>query len=220
MTSFPFRELPIDLQRFITQKMDVLDRYFFMLCSKSVASHIEIYQPCTRFQLIELAAAEDNLRRLCYLLPPTSWRGGYHWITTMAVRNPHHFWRILGYGVGVGDYYRNADSKIKIIGHLLDSSNYTANSITKIIGVALSVLFVEDFYLIPLIIELSHFQLKLSCAKKVLIMLTRAGRVALTVLFLNHFVDIPHSMLNSAMRVACSINMVLEFNPIFLPFYK
>lgn len=212
--TFEFTKLPLDLQRFIVQKMPAIDRYFLMICAKSLAQLCPGRAGETRLNLIQQAVAEDVLPRIYYLLP------GSHWVTYMAAKMPSHFWKILGYGVGVGDYYWSADTKIRVMRHLIESVTFTAREIIELIRIGVSVLFVEDFYLVPLletmIVLLGD---RTPNIKRLLLSLVRAGRVELTARLLSHFSRISAVILNSAMRMACVVNMVPDFSAILLPYY-
>lgn len=218
--TFAFTQLPIDLQQLIVQKMPAIDRYFLMVCSKKWSLRLQ-HAPDSvgiRMNLVQQAVAEGVMQRICYLLPPTSWKYGYHWVTHGAAKMPAHFWKILGYGVGVGDYYRSAETKIGVMRHLMMSVSYTAREIIELIRIGVSVLFIEDFYLVPLLETLVRYE-RIADTKRLLLALVRAGRVELTVRFLRFFSKISPIILNSAMRMACVVNMVPDFSAILLPYY-
>jgi len=216
--TFAFTQLPIDLQQFIVQKMPAIDRYFMMVCSKSLAQRLGKEALETRLNLVQQAVAEGVMQRICYLLPPTSWKYGYHWVTHGAAKLPAHFWKILGYGVSVGDYYRSAETKIGVMRHLMMSVSFTTREIVELIRIGVSVLFIEDFYLVPLLETLVRHE-RIADTKRLLLSLVRAGRVDLTARFLGFFSRISPIILNSAMRMACVVNMVPDFSAILLPFY-
>jgi hypothetical protein len=214
--TFAFTQLPIDLQRYIVMKMPAIDRYFLMVCSKSLRLFTEApgIHSETRLTLIQQAVAEDRVQRICYLLPDN------HWITHGAAKIPGHFWKILGYGVGVGDYYRSADTKMKVMRHLMESASFTVRDIIEVIRIGVSVLFIEDFYLVPLletlIVLLGNRTINI---KRLLLSLIRAGRVELTAKLLGYFSRVSPVVLNSAMRMACVVNMVPDFSAVLLSYY-
>lgn len=214
-TVFPC--LPSDVRDYIISKMTVLDRYFFNISSKNFCQLVSEDEKIPRTELLKLAVAECSLARIFHLLPSSP-----HWITKKCLTDPTHFWALLGYS-NANDPYTESFYKIRTLYHILTSIKWNTAGLAIMVKAGVKRHYASCYLLQIIMDHLSRFPVRRRISNLNLSMLmnalVRSGRSRCLSYLLQQYHAIPSEILNSAMRQACSINMVPEFAEILLPFY-
>jgi hypothetical protein len=213
-----FPLLPSDIRDYIIFKMTVLDRYFFNISSKFFCQLIPQHEKVPRTTLLKLAITECSLTRIIHLLP-----NGPHWIVKRCLKDPTHFWALLGYS-NDNDPYTESFYKIRTLYHILTSVKWNTAGLALMVRVGVKRHYVSCYLTQIIMDHLSRFPVRRRISNLNLSMLmnslVRSGCANCLAYLLQQYHTIPAEILNSCMRLACTINMVPEFAKILLPFYE
>lgn len=220
--AFEFRALPLDMQRKVVAAMPATDRFFFFCCSRLAGTLADPGMAVARSVLLALCVSEDSLDRIIYLLPESS-RRQRHWITDFSPAFPGNFWTLLGLGQSTALAYQSGATRDAVLQYLLEAAVYSLATYSSTIRDGIRQ-FVAERYLMAVIDAMFRAieprqALTERFVQRLLNSIVRGGRVCLMAQFLTRFSKIGRDALNSALRIACEVNLVPEFSELLLRFY-